>query len=323
MTARRPRGKRARFGSSGDEGGKSMRQERQIYRQVVDRVGRVIAALAALASALAMIAVEPRSAGAQQVPQSGEPSPVLGGGPTAPPSNPPPSNPPLSGLQVTVTPYLWLAGIDSAISTPLARAPVVDSSVGAFQLLGHLDAVPFMGSLEISDGPFSLLGDAFHVPVGTSITTRNIFYSGGSAALIANQGTADFLYHAFADPSQSLDAGIGFRAWSFTADMTLNGRILRTISITRSAQWADPLLAARYHYDVGHGFGLTAYGDVGGFGVGAHTDWQVIGTIDYALKPWATLLLGYRSLNFDYTAASSVGFNVHMKGPLLAANFRF
>jgi hypothetical protein len=30
----------------------------------------------------------------------------------------------------------------------------------------------------------------------------------------------------------------------------------------------------------------------------AHTDWQVIGTVDYALNSWINLRLGYRSLNF-------------------------
>jgi hypothetical protein len=32
-----------------------------------------------------------------------------------------------------------------------------------------------------------------------------------------------------------------------------------------------------------NGVGLTAYGDLGGFGAGAHTNWQVIGTLDCAL----------------------------------------
>ena len=41
-------------------------------------------------------------------------------------------------------------------------------------------------------------------------------------------------------------------------------------------------------------------GDVGGFGVGAHIDWQVIGTTGYAPNPWLNLRLGYRSLNFNY-----------------------
>lgn len=228
-----------------------------------------------------------------------------------------------SGPQIVVTPYLWLAGINSAIKTPLPRVPEINSDVGAFQLLGHLNGVPFMGSAEFRDGPFSLFGDVLHVPVGTNISTRNVFYQGGSAALTANMGTALFLYHALDQPAQELDAGVGFRSWGFTSRLTLNGRILPTADVTRTAGWADPLIAARYHHDFGNGLGLTAYGDVGGFGVGAHVDWQIIGTLDYALKSWATLRLGYRSLNFNYTAANNLGFNVHMKGPLIAATFKF
>jgi hypothetical protein len=76
-----------------------------------------------------------------------------------------------------------------------------------------------------------LLGDALHIPVGTSITTRNIFFSGGNAALTTNMGTADFLYPVLAQPAPSL--------------------------------------------------------------------------------------------NFDYTSAYNLGFNVDMKGPILAATFRF
>lgn len=229
-----------------------------------------------------------------------------------------------SGPQILITPYLWLAGINSAIKTPLPRAPEVNSDVSALQLLGHLNGVPFMGSAEIRDGPFSLFGDVLHVPVGTSISTRNIFYQGGSAALTANMGTALLLYHALDQPAQELDAGVGFRSWGFSSQLTLNGRLLPTADLSRTAGWADPLIAARYHRDFGNGLGLTAYGDVGGFGVGAHVDWQIIGTLDYALKSWATLRLGYRSLNFNYQAEGGVlGFNVHMKGPILAANFRF
>jgi hypothetical protein len=276
------------------------------------------AALTSLALALAAIGAIASPATAQQAPPA-EPPPLLPGGPAAPAPAPPLG----SGLQVTLTPFLPLTGINAAINTPLRRAPVVDTSVSAFQLLGHLDALPFTGLVEISDGPFSLLGEALHLPVGTSITTRNVFFSGGSASLTTNEGTADLLYHVLAEPAQSLDAGIGFRPWAFTAGLTLNGRIARTVSLTQSARWADPLIAARYRYDFGTGFGVTAYGDFGGFGVGAHTDWQVIGTVDYALKPWVALRVGYVSLNFDYSASSlPVGFDVHIKGPILLASFR-
>src|SRR5277367_3889206 len=247
---------------------------------------------------------------------------ALGGpSPPAPVRSQPPAPPPpgmlTSGLLVIVTPYLWLANVNAAISTPLSRAPVVDSSVGAFQLLGHLDAVPFMGSAEIRDGPFSLLADVLHVPVGTNITTRNVFFQGDNASLTTNIGTAVFLYHAVDQPVQSLDGGIGFRAWGVSSELTLNGGLLPTTSVSRSAEWGDPLIAARYHRDFGNGFGLTAYGDLGGFGVAAHVDWQVVGTLDYALKSWVALRLGYRSLNVT-ASGTNLGYDVHLKGPILA-----
>jgi hypothetical protein len=110
----------------------------------------------------------------------------------------------------------------------------------------------------------------------------------------------------------------------------LNPGLLPGQSVNRGTSWADPLIGGRYHIDLPsgflpNGFGLSAYGDVGGFGVGAHSDWQLIGTIDYTPTSWVDLHLGYRSLNFDYTAPGghNLGFDVHMKGPILAATFKF
>jgi hypothetical protein len=233
-----------------------------------------------------------------------------------------------SGTQIFVTPYLWLSGIDSTIKTPLERAPQVNSNVSAIDLLSHLSAVPFMGSIEIRNGPLGLLGDALHVPVGTGLKTRDIAFSGGNAALITDSGTALLLYRALEAPTQYADLGVGFRAWGFSSNLTLNPGALSGAGVNRSASWVDPLIGGRYHIDLPTGwglFGLTAYGDVGGFGVGAHSDWQLIGTVDYTPTSWINLHLGYRSLNFDYTASGGfdLGFNVHMKGPILAATFKF
>jgi hypothetical protein len=226
--------------------------------------------------------------------------------------------------QIFVTPYLWLSGVYATTQTPLPRVPEVNSSVGPFELLGKLTGEPFMSSAEIHDGPFSLLGDVLHVPVSTNITTRNVFFQGGKAELQANTGTALLLYRVCDSPNQFADLGGGFRAWGFGANLSLNPGQLAGQAVNRRAGWGDPLLAGRYHYDFNNGIGLSAYGDLGGFGVGAHTDWQVIGTVDYALNSWINLHLGYRSLNFNYSASdSNLGFNVHMRGPIFAGTFRF
>jgi hypothetical protein len=242
-----------------------------------------------------------------------------------PPPAPPPAPPTFaSGLQLIAHPYLWLAGVNVGLTTPIARVPQVNASAGAFQVLSDLNAVPFMGAAELRDGPFGVLADGLHLPLGVGITTRNILFSGGHTSMVADIVTADFLYRVLDQPNQRIDGGLGFRFWGMSTDTILNGALLPTQRVSDSGSWTDPLIAARYHRDFGNGFGLTVYGDVGGFGIAAHADWQIIGTLDYALKPWLDMQIGYRSLNVNYTAsAKPIGFNAHMKGPLLAATIHF
>jgi hypothetical protein len=181
-----------------------------------------------------------------------------------------------------------------------------------------------MGSFEARYGNLGFLADAIHLPVSTKITTRDIFFQGGNAALKADTGTGIALYRFFQDPVQFADGGLGFRAWGFSSNLTLNPGRLEGQALNRTGSWADPLIGGRYHRDLGNGFGLTAYGDVGGFGVGAHADWQVLGTVDYSLNPSWDLHLGYRSLNFSIAGSEGrFGFDVHMRGPILAGTFRF
>jgi hypothetical protein len=51
----------------------------------------------------------------------------------------------------------------------------------------------------------------------------------------------------------------------------------------------------------------------------------VPGTIDYTVKPSVDLHLGYRSMNFNYTASGGfdLGYNVRLRGPILGATFKF
>jgi hypothetical protein len=263
------------------------------------------------------------------------PAPALSAPATAPfpsepaPLAPPPVPPPVassfgSGLQLILHPYLWTPGLNMAITTPLARAPEVNVSASAVDILGKLNNAPFMGAAELRYGPFGVLADAMHLPLGVPVTTRNIFFSGGHTGLVTSIVTADFLYRVLDQPVQTIDAGLGFRWWGVMADTILTGRLLPTTHVNESGSWADPLIVGRYHREFGNGFGLTAYGDVGGFGIAAHADWQISGTLDYQVNPRLALQLGYRSLNVSYQASGRpLGYNLHMKGPLLAATFRF
>jgi hypothetical protein len=241
----------------------------------------------------------------------------------------PPPGPPsfLSGLQVIAYPYLWLAGLNMAIDTPLARAPQVNISAGAGEILSNISYMPFMGAAELRYGPFGVLADGLHIPIVVPITTRNIFFRGGSSADVLDVATGDALYRLIDQPGQTVDAGFGFRFWGASTVTTLYGRSLLqvpTLQTNDSGSWTDPLIAARYHRDFSYGFGLTAYGDVGGFGIAAHSDWQITGLLDYVWNPQLTFQVGYRSLNVAYSASNRpLGFNVHLKGPVLGLTLRF
>ena len=251
------------------------------------------------------------------------PAPVL----VAPPA--PPSGAPgfISGLQVIAYPYLWLAGLNMGIETPLARAPQINISAGSGEILSNVSYMPFMGAAELRYGPFGVLADGLHVPLVVPITTRNIFFQGGSSAVVLDVATGDALYRLLDQPGQTADAGLGFRFWGASTVTTLFGRSLlqvQTQQVNASGSWTDPLIAGRYHRDFGYGFGLTAYGDVGGFGIAAHSDWEIIGMLEYVWNPQLTFDIGYRSLNVAYsTSRRPLGFNVHMKGPVIGLTLRF
>src|SRR5215831_7842251 len=136
----------------------------------------------------------------------------------------------LGGYQFFLTPYLWMASVHATTLTPLEHRPEVNSNVSFIDLLSHLDGAPFMGSGEVRYGQLGFLVGYLHLPVSTSITTHDIFFQGGNAELSANAGSGIALYRVLEDPVQFADAGLGFRAWGFSTNLTLNPGLLPAVN---------------------------------------------------------------------------------------------
>jgi hypothetical protein len=286
-----------------------------------DSCSRISAILRRLASAVALIGISVCPAHAQYPgsqsapPPSGQAAPALVAPPTQPVSTP-------SDLQFLVTPYLWMPWVGVGVNPSNSRIPSASGTVDFGQLLTHMTWVPFMGAAELRDGPFGVVIDYLHAPLRAGITTKNILFSGGTGGLVIDTGTAMFLYRPIAQPDQYLDVGMGVRAWGISGGITLNEGLLPSFAVTSGTAWADPLVGARYHRDLGNGWGATVYGDVGGFGIGAHIDWQVLGTIDYTTSSGIDLHVGFRDISFNDSLKRS-NLNVNMYGPILGATFRF
>jgi hypothetical protein len=235
-----------------------------------------------------------------------------------------PSEPTLAwqNIEILATPYLWLPWSSSTVRPSNTRIASESTTVDAGTLIDHLTWVPFMGSVEIRDDAFGLVLDYFHAPIKTGVSTGGILFSGATTGIAEDSGTAMFLYRPLVQPDQYVDIGMGVRAWGIAGNITLNQGLLSAETVSSGLSWADPLIGARYHHDFGNGFSATAYGDVGGFGLGAHIDWQLVGTLDYAVNSWVDLHGGFRSLNFNY-GGPRADFAAQMYGPILSATFRF
>src|SRR3954454_4673851 len=164
----------------------------------------------------------------------------------------PPSVPPttlLPGIEVLVTPYLWLPWTSGTIRPSDTRLPSASSTIGPGKLIDHLTWVPFMGQAEFRSGPFGVVVDYIHAPLKSGISTRNILFGGGTGDFTLNTGSAVFLYRALALPEQNADLGLGFRAWGLDGEIVLNQlrRRLPSVTIANGLSWADPLISGRYH----------------------------------------------------------------------------
>ena len=230
----------------------------------------------------------------------------------------------LPGIEVLATTYVWFPWTGVDVRPANTRLSSESATIGPGDLYGHLTWVPFMGQAEFRSGPFGVVTDFIHGPLKSGVTTGGVLFGSGTANFTIETGSAVFLYRALALPDQYADLGVGVRAWGLDGQIALNPARQRVspIVVANGLAWADPLIAARYHYDFRNGFAATAYGDLGGFGLGAHFDWQLLGTIDYALRPGLDLHAGFRSLNFSY-GAPRANISMNLNGPIISATFRF
>jgi hypothetical protein len=161
--------------------------------------------------------------------------------------------------EALVTPYGWFPWTGTTVNPSNPRFSSSSGTIDPSQLIDHLSWVPFMGSAEFRNGPLGITMDYLHAPVRAGFGTKNILFGGGTGGATIDTGSATFLYRAIAQPQQYLDVGLGVRVWGFGGSIALNEGLLPAFTVTSGGNtWADPLLAARYHRELGNGFGATA-----------------------------------------------------------------
>lgn len=213
-----------------------------------------------------------------------------------------------------VTPYLWMAGLEGNVR-PVQRSPTLNVDKSFSEIMDSLDAAVFVtGAARY--GRYVIHGDFSHVttsdgaplPLGLSAKVRvrqtSMTLAGG--------------YNWMPSESSNIDLMAGMRGWK----IGVKGRIPGRVSVRSDTSFVDPIVAVRWRYDISPRWSTLLYADVGGFGVGSKSTWQLWGTVNYQVSDNMHLSLGYRDLSVDYEDKGKV-LDFRQSGPLLGLTYMF
>lgn len=223
--------------------------------------------------------------------------------------------------QFSTLAYVWAAGAEGKTDFVEQAQPIdLDLSFGDV-----IDAFKFamMGSAEARRDRFVLLGDFTFIHLGAKegIGIRDPDLLEADLDTRTIEVTALGGYRVVDGDGALIDLLGGARANFLKTTLELTGPN-RSAEGDVSETWFDPLVGARAYVPLGGKFGLSLYGDVGGFGIGSDLTWQGAATIDYDINHKFRTQVGWRYFKVDYDKGDFL-YNVAQSGPFLGLRTAF
>ncbi len=227
---------------------------------------------------------------------------------------------PAKGWEMRITPYLWATGLKGDVAVSPAMDPVsVDAKFT--DVLDLLD-VAIMVAFEAQNDRLTILADMQYLSLDIDEGTPGPLFGG------VNVGSRLFImammagYAPVANETMRLDILGGFKFWDVSADASFRAGVLPGQSFKGGASWFDPTVGARAVFFLSDQFAARILGNVGGFGVGSDSSWEVMATVGYQLNDSVSLVAGYRHLEIDYDDDGFV-WDVEFSGPIAGLSIKF
>lgn len=228
-----------------------------------------------------------------------------------------------------VTPYLWAAGISGEVS-PFQRGPTIGIDKSFSDVMHDLNFGTFVNVWGRYDR-FVVSGDLMYVDTTDEKTSGPLPPLPPPlppiASVNASVDTKEFMstlqagYRIYDSPAFTLDALGGVRFWHISNRVTVQAAGLSG-SYKESFGWADPVIGARALLRLTDKLSVQAQADIGGFGVGSKSTWQVLATANYIVNNHLSVSAGYKVLDVDYNHDGHV-FDSRLSGPVLGMTYRF
>ena len=229
---------------------------------------------------------------------------------------------PLPDTEFRITPFFWASGIKGEVRTR-RNLPTVGVDVPFRDILENLDFAAMLAA-EYRSGRWGVLADLAYVAVSVEAERDFVLRAPGfSSAEVKSKtlnATATGFYRLYESGGFSADILAGARVWSASTDVDLSIGGFVSVSAGTDRAWIDPVAGLRLRANLGNGFGLSAYGDVGAGS--SRLTWQLRGTIDYSFNEHWSVSVGYRHLAVDYRRGGYV-FDTELSGPIMGVSYRF
>ncbi len=175
----------------------------------------------------------------------------------------------------------------------------------------------FMGAAEARRDRLVLVGDLtfIHLDAKEGIGIRDPDFLEAELDSRTAEITALGGYRVVNDGPVNVDLLAGGRVNFFKTTLQLEGPI-RSASGSVKQTWFDPLLGARVQAPLGGKWSFSAYGDIGGFGIGSDLTWQAVGIVNYQINRKISLGAGWRHFKVNYDHGEFL-YNVYQTGPLI------
>ena len=223
------------------------------------------------------------------------------------------------GWSFQLAPYLWVAGLDGEVAA--APLPPVSVDAGFDEIVENMD-IAFMLEGEARKGRIGVLVDVLYLSLSADGETPGRLFSDAELEATTLSGTALLGYRILDGERSAVDLMAGGRMWRVRTELTLGTGLLAARQADETNTWADPILAARAVVNLGGGFELPIYADIGGFGVASDLTWQVFAGVAYRFSDAWRGVVGYRHLDVDYEDGGFL-WDVSLSGPIVGATFRF
>jgi len=243
---------------------------------------------------------------------------------------------PRKDWHVIVATYLWASDI-SGTSYSNGEATDIDIAFGDlfekldYAVIGYVEGRYKRWSLAVDGSVLGLSGSRTGPLVGAQLgaeLTQTIIDVRLGYTVFCKPGCGYRWGRCCYPSGMNLDAILGARYWNLEQDVQVaipGGPIVERGSTT---SWWDPYVGARFRWQFAKRWGLTAYGDVGGFGISDASEltWMFQAHVRYFITRGFFVSLGYRALDVDRvegTGATRNGIDATYHGPVLGLGYVF